>query len=336
MLTVLNVLLIIVVLGIAAGVWIFIRKAEQSIKNQLSGVTDRVNIHLEQTARLTQEASKGTLKTMADVYQKLAVLETSGQRIFEVGREIGKLQDVLRAPKARGGFGEFMLADLLSQMIPRDHVQLQYTFRSGARVDAVICIGGHLVPIDAKFPLENFQRLLSAEADEERRKIKKEFARDIRKHIDAISERYIVPDEGTFDFALMYIPAENVYYEVMASDDDSELSPIHSYAIEKRVIPVSPNTFYAYLQVILLGLRGLRIDQTAREIAESLRKMQSDFKKVGEDLAVLGTHLSHTYKTYERVQRAADQFQVKLNMVDEIQVEPSKKNVIEATSEKKS
>src|SRR3989338_10348941 len=112
---------------------------------------------------------------MADVYQKLAVLETSGQRIFEVGKEIGKLQDVLRAPKTRGGFGELMLADILGQIIPRDHFQLQYGFRNGTRVDAVIFVGTHLVPIDAKFPLENFQRILSARTSDEKKKARKEF-----------------------------------------------------------------------------------------------------------------------------------------------------------------
>ena len=232
----------------------------------------------------------------------------------------GKLQEVLRVPKARGSFGEFMLADVLQQMIPQDRFQLQYAFRNGARVDAAIFVGDHLVPIDAKFPLENFQRLLVVQTAEERKKVQKEFVRDVKRHVDAISERYISPEEGTFDFALMYIPAENVYYEVIASQDEVESSPLSTYALARNVIPVSPNSFYAYLQVILLGLRGLRMDHAAREIAESLTKMQSDFKRVLEEFSILGSHLNHAKGAYEKVQRGVDQFQVKLASVDQIKL----------------
>src|SRR3989338_11574882 len=177
-----------------------------------------------------------------------------------------------------------------------------------------------MVPVDAKFPLDNFQRILAAQTPEERKKVRREFIRDVKKHVDVISERYISPEEGTLDFALMYIPAENVYYEVIASDDESESYTLSSYALERRVIPVSPNSFYAYLQVILLGLRGLRMDHAAREIAESLMKMQSDFKRVLEEFSILGSHLNHAKGAYEKVQRGVDQFQVKLASVDQIKL----------------
>lgn len=302
------------------GLWIFLNKTSQAIRKELSEVTNRVGIHLDQTARLAQQASEGAFKTMSDVYRKLGSLEESSHRIYEVGREIGKLQEVLRAPKARGNFGELMLADLLGQVIPRDHFQLQFSFRNGSRVDAVICVGDHLVPIDAKFPLENFQRLVATSGSEDKKKARKEFTRDVKRHIDMISERYISPEEGTFDFALMYVPAESVYYEVIAPDDEVDPSSLTSYALERRVIPVSPNSFYAYLQVILLGLRGLRMDQAARDIAESLAKMQSDFKRIIDDFGVLGTHLNHAKGAYEKVQHGVDQFQVKLSVVDQIKL----------------
>ncbi len=281
-------------------------------------ITAKVGTHLEQTARLSQQAGEGTVKAISDVYKRLGTLEESSNKIYEVGREIGKLQDVLRAPKARGNFGELMLADLLSQVIPHDRFQLQYPFRNGARVDAVIFVGNYLVSIDSKFPLENFQRLLTTQTPDEKKKIKREFARDVKRHIDTISERYIVQDEGTFDFALMYIPAENVYYEVIASDEEVENTTLSAYALEHRVIPVSPNSFYAYLQVILLGLRGLRLDQAAREISETLSKMQNDFKRISEDYGLLGAHLNHARGTYDKLQKGVDQFQLKLGLVDQI------------------
>ena len=314
-------LAILMLLGFAGTIFLihhYVSKTIHTLKNEMAQITDKVGIHLEQTARLSQQAGEGTIKAISDVYKRLGTLEESSNKIFEVGKEIGKLQDVLRAPKARGNFGELMLADLLGQVIPHNHFQLQYPFRSGVRVDAVIFVGNYIVSIDSKFPLENFQRLLLAQTPEEKKKIKREFNRDVKRHIDVISERYIVQDEGTFDFALMYIPAENVHYEVIASEEDIEQQSLSAYALEHRVIPVSPNSFYAYLQVILLGLRGLRLDQAAREISETLSKMQNDFKRIVEDYSLLGTHLNHARGTYDKLQKGVDQFQLKLGLVDQI------------------
>lgn len=300
--------------------WLFLTKTRHAIRQELEAITSRVNSHLDQTARLAQQTGEGTVKVMSDVYTKLGNLEKSSHEIFELGHEISKLQDALRAPKARGSLGELLLADLLGQMIPKDRFQLQYAFRNGTRVDAAIFVGDHVVPIDAKFPLDNFQRLVALESTEDRKRARKEFVRDVKRHIDAISERYISPEEGTLDFALMYVPAENIYYEVIASSDDSETNALSNYSLERRVIPVSPNSFYAYLQVILLGLRGLRMDQEAREIAESLAKMQSDFKRIAEEFGILGSHLNHAKGAYERVQRGVDQFQTKLSLVDQVKL----------------
>jgi DNA recombination protein RmuC len=234
-----------------------------------------------------------------------------------VGKEIGKLQEVLRAPKARGGFGEFLLADLLAQMIPRDHFELQYQFRNGNRVDAVIRVGDYLVPVDAKFPLDNFERYRTVESSDEKVKAQKDFVRDIKKHINEIADRYIVPDEGTLDFALMYVPAENVYYELITSRIDNNDSGLSDYALKHRVVPVSPNSFYAYLQVILMGLRGLRMDKAAREIADLLAKLKGDFERITSDFSVLGSHLSHAQGSYEKIHRNLDRFQDKLHLVDQ-------------------
>lgn len=298
--------------------WHFFSKTVHLLREEMGQINSKVGIHLEQTARLSQQAGEGTIKAISDVYKRLGNLEESTNKIYEVGREIGKLQDVLRAPKARGGFGELMLADLLGQVIPQDRFQLQYPFRDGARVDAVIFVGSYLVSIDSKFPLENFQRLLLAQTPEEKKKIKREFSRDVKRHIDTIAERYIVQDEGTFDFALMYIPAENVYYEVITSSEDADSRSLSAYALEHRVIPVSPNSFYAYLQVILLGLRGLRLDRAAREISETLSKMQNDFKRIYDDYELLGSHLNHAKGTYDKLQKGVDQFQAKLGLIDQM------------------
>ena len=220
----LTILILLCFGGAIFVIWHFFSKTVHLLKEEMGQISAKVGTHLEQTARLSQQAGEGTVKAISDVYKRLGTLEESSHKIYEIGQEIGKLQDVLRAPKARGNFGELMLADLLSQVIPHDRFQLQYPFRNGSRVDAVIFVGNYLVSIDSKFPLENFQRLILAQSPDERKKNKREFSRDVKRHIDAISERYIVQDEGTFDFALMYIPAENVYYEVIATDEEDRKS----------------------------------------------------------------------------------------------------------------
>lgn len=312
------ILILLCFSGVIFLMWRLFSKTVHLLREEMGQITSKVGIHLEQTARLSQQAGEGTVKAISDVYKRLGSLEESSNKIYEIGKEIGKLQDVLRAPKARGNFGELMLGDLLSQVFPHDRFQMQYPFKNGARVDAVIFVSNYIVPIDSKFPLENFQRLVLAQTPDEKKRYKREFNRDVRKHIDTISERYIVQDEGTFDFALMYIPAENVYYEVIASEEDPEDQSLSAYALECRVIPVSPNSFYAYLQVILLGLRGMRLDQAAREISETLSKMQNDFKRISDEYSLLGAHLNHARGTYDKLQKGVSEFQLKLGLVDQI------------------
>ena len=308
---------LILLLATFVYLWFFLLKTQTSIRKELAEVTNQVGAHLAQTAKLTQQAGEGSVNMLNHMYQRLGHLEESSRKIYEIGSEIGKLQDILRAPKSRGGFGELMLANILAEMIPQGHFSLQHAFRNGVRIDAVIFVGNYIVPIDAKFPRDNFEKLLAAQTPEEKKKSKREFSRDVKRHIDAIAERYISPEEGTLDFALMYIPAENVYYEVIAGNEENDSQNLSAYATSRHVIPVSPNSFYAYLQVILMGLKGLRVDQAAREIVESLVKMQSDFKRIADDLGVLGTHLNHAKGAHEKVQRGADQFQLKLNSVDQ-------------------
>jgi len=174
-------------------------------------------------------------------------------------------------------------------------------------VDAIIRLGDGLVPVDSKFPLDNFVRHIQAETDEEKRAALRSFARAVRGHIDAIARKYIHPDEGTFDFALMYIPAENVYYEcVVKSDYMPEQESLSSYALEKRVIPVSPNSFYGYLKAIVLALRGLHVEENARRIVDHLQQLGRDFDRFRQEFEVLGGHISHTKTKYEQLDRHVD------------------------------
>ena len=192
------------------------------------------------------------------------------------------------------------------------------------KVDAVIFLGNSLVPVDAKFPLEQFIRLQSVEDEKNRASERKAFIRVIKSHIDDIADKYILPDEGTYDFALMYIPAENVYYETIIKDDQE--GGLFPYALERCVIPVSPNSFYAYLQVIVRGLRGLKIEEKASEIMNQLSRLRIDEEKFKKDFETLGSHLTNARNKYDEASRKLSRFEDKLLETGDIHSPPSLHN----------
>lgn len=292
-----------------------IQVMQQQLGQLLGHVNDRLKENsevLRATHQSLEERMDSAARVVGNVQKSLGGLEEANRRIYEVGRDIASLQEILRAPKLRGGLGEFFLEDLLRQILPSNHFSTQYCFRSGEKVDAIIKVGNLLVPVDAKFPLENFRRSLEAIAEDDKARAKRQFAADVRKHIDAIAGKYILPDEGTYDFALMYIPAENVYYETIIKDDALGDRNLSQYALGKRVIPVSPNSFYAYLQAIVLGLKGMKIEERAKEIIQYLSQLQGDFARFKDEYALLGKHLGHAQANYQSAEKRLEQLDQKL------------------------
>ncbi len=285
-------------------------KLSQTISADLRDSSEKMNSRLTEAARI-----------FADVREKVGA-------VHEVGRAAAELVNILRAPKLRGGMGELFLGDLLAQILPPEHYRLQHRFKSGEAVDAAIQIGQKLVPVDAKFPLENFKRVVEAGSDSERVAARKQFLRDVKKHVDAIAGKYILPDEGTYDFALMYVPAENVYYETIIKEDAGEEHQLFGYALQKRVIPVSPNSFYAYLQTILLGLRGMKVEQQAQEILAALTRLRGDFDKLQENFRVLGKHLTNATGSYTETEKSLTKFDAKLGQVEHPQLPPPGANAV--------
>ncbi len=279
------------------------------INQQLTNTTGQLGARLDKAATVIADVSKG-----------LGSLSEASRQILEVGKDLAKLQEILRVPKQRGLLGEFFLEDLLRQILPQEYYELQYKFKNGNKVDAVIKLGPNLVPIDAKFPLEEFTRMSETESSEERRKHRKEFLKTVKNHIDAIALKYIQPNEGTYDFAMMYIPAENVYYEIIIREDSEEES-IQKYALAKKVIPVSPNSIYAYLQAIILGLRGLKIEQSAQRILATLQKLTNDFSNFKEEFRVLGTHLKNAQAKFGDAEKSLINFEQRLTSVENIKQE---------------
>ena len=298
------------------------REDQERLRREVGTLTSEVTRQLEQGMKLIQ-AGQSTIgarldaatKVVGDVQGSLGTLQEATRRVAEIGREIQGLEQVLKSPKMRGGLGETLLERILDEMLPREHWVTQHGFRSGEKVDAAIRIGERIVPVDAKFPLENFRRMLDESDDAQRRQYRRVFARDVKARVDEIAKKYILPDEGTYDFALMYVPAENVYYEIAVRPEDTGEDPIASYALSRRVVPVSPNSIFAYLQVVVLGLKGLRIEANARRIQEDLARLGGDVAKLRAPLATLGRHLGNAQKQYDDAQRELDRLETKLDEI---------------------
>ncbi len=282
----------------------------EKVDEKLNVVTDRV----QESNKTISTRLDNSARAFANVTERLAQVHEATSRVFEVGKDISSLQELLRAPKTRGELGELFLGNLLADTLPQEQYQLQYVFKNGEIVDAVIFLRDKkILPIDSKFSLENFQRMMQASDPEEKEKMQKYFLRDVKKRIDEIAKKYILPDEGTLDFAFMYVPAEKVYYE-MAVAKEADVMP---YAIKKKVIPVSPNTFYVHLWVILLGLKGLQIEKGAKEILIALTRLKNDFGKFSEDFRILGKHISNTNKSYQSSEKRLERFGERLERVEE-------------------
>lgn len=296
---------------------------QQTLLSQVNAVDGKLNQRLDAVQASVGQSLTGTQDTMKHVSERLGELAQSTQQMLEVGRDIASLQDILRPPKVRGGFGELLLERLLAQILPDEHYAMQHRFRNGAQVDAVIHLGPSLVPVDSKFPLEAFHRMLAAESDEERASLRREFVRAVRNHIDAVA-KYIQPEDGTFPFALMYIPAENVYYEIIVKDDLLDArGNLCTYALERRVVPVSPNSFYAFLQAIVLGLRGMQVEERAHEIIRHLEQLAGEFGRIKKDFGTLGEHLKNASNRYADIDRAVSLFDERLALTARQPTQPS-------------
>jgi DNA recombination protein RmuC len=278
------------------------------VTQQLQNNTGQVGSRLDNAAKVIQ-----------DVQNKLGELGQATKEIKELGQSVSKLEEMLKAPKLRGGLGELLLEDLLKQVLPIRSYEMQYRFKSGQAVDAVIHLSGGMVPVDSKFPLENFQKMLDAKTDQDKRTAVRTFRSDVKKHIDAISDKYILPDEGTFDFALMYVPAENIYYETIIKDESvSEEEGLYSYAMKKRVVPVSPNSFYAHLRVIAMGFKGLQIEKSAKEIFQSLERLGSELGRFSETFETLGTQLSKAKNNFDKADKQLNNLTEKFRTIQSI------------------
>src|SRR3990167_2762777 len=251
--------------------------------------------------------------------QVIAGVSKSVGEMTELGRSMRDLQEFLRSPKLRGQIGEAVLKDLLGQALPKQHFHLQYAFKSGEIVDAALKLEQGIIPIDAKFPMENFRKMAKANDEKEKNEHRKAFTNDVKKHIDAIATKYIRPQEGTLDFALMYIPSEPVYYEMISNAPD-----LDDYAYRKRVRPVSPSTMYAYLRAIIMSLEGSKIEAQAGQILAALREIGAETEKFGSSLSVLTKHIKNAAASSDDVNTRFTRLSTKISTVQNIESRTTK------------
>ncbi len=295
-----------------------LQRTTESMSATLSELSQRVDKRLSDGTQHSLESNKqigerldNAARAVRDVDRKLAELSEANKRIEDVGKGLNDLQNILQAPKLRGLMGEHLLGELLGQALPDERYKMQYKFKSGELVDAAVFLEQGILTIDSKFPLENFRKMLASSSDEESTKLRKQFLNDVKKHIRDISSKYILPDEGTMDFAMMYVPAESVYYEMVLKDEGVSRD-VSEFSREKHIVLVSPNTFYAYLQVIIMGLRGMKVEEHAREILNTLSQLASEFKKLSDDFGKIGTHLRHATSAHQQTEKRLDRFGNKL------------------------
>ncbi len=285
---------------------------EAKLEQRLSGVEEKVDRRLEglDGRLLTSQESAG--KTATQIVERLGKLDGTAAQMLQRANDLARLEQALRPPKARGGFGEILLERLLADSLPADAYRRQYSFADGERVDAVIR-ADKLLPIDSKFSLDNFERLANAESDEERVLHERAFSRDVKAHIDSIASKYIRPGENTFDFAFMYVPSESVYYEIVCGRSGG----LYQHALSKRVFPVSPSTFHAFLLMILLGLRGMQIEQHAQEVMAYVGQVSKDFERFRGDFDTIGKHISHAQSKFSEADRRLERLETRLERASE-------------------
>ncbi|KKT38946.1 MAG: hypothetical protein UW26_C0010G0040 [Candidatus Collierbacteria bacterium GW2011_GWF1_44_12] len=305
-------------------------KSDPTLTAWLKSIQQSMDLNSKSSAQSLQSNYRELFSRLDQATAVISDLKKEAGAFGEVSRSMKDLQDYLKSPKLRGNIGEQVLKDLIGQMFPKSSFHLQFHFKTGSIVDAAIKTQSGILPIDSKFPMENFQKLYSATTPSEKAIARTAFTRDVKKHIKDISGKYILPEEGTLDFALMYIPSESVYYEIVSEEGTLDFAlmyiPSESVYYEivsdqdildtaraARVYPVSPTTLYAHLQTILLSFEGQKIAGKTQEVFTLLRAVQKDYEKLNENLSLLGKHLTNAYNSLNSTSQTANQLGNKLD-----------------------
>ncbi len=305
-----NLALILVVILFLVALFI-IRQWLNKLEEKTTLSSDLVSWLKTSTNSVDQKLTKN-LEIFASVQK------TVGE-FSEIGRSMKELQEYLTSPKLRGNIGEHVLKELLAQNFPKSSYKLQYHFKTGSIVDAVLITSQGLISIDSKFPVDTFKKISKATNKDEIAAIKKDFERDVKKHVDDIARKYILAEEKTVDYALMYVPSESVYYELINNET------VFDYAGQNRVLPVSPMSFYAYIKAILISFEGEKIETKAKEILKILQAIKKDYQKTDEAFSILNKHVTNAYNQSSQVTKTFSSLGQKLESTNLMTVDKEEK-----------
>lgn len=327
------ILVIVIIVASVISILLVIRswlnklEEKSKVSGELVEWLKQLSTRMENSSASSDQKLIENMKIFNSRLDRTALIMSEVQKnigeVSEIGRSMKDLQDLLQSPKLRGNIGEHILKELLGQYLPMDSFSLQYTFKSGDKVDAIIKTTQGIIPIDSKFPLENFRKMAEAPTLAEKDAAKKEFIRNVKKHVLDISKKYILTTEGTVDYALMYIPSEAIYYEIINDND------LFDFVGQHRVLPVSPLCFYAYLRAILMSFEGQRIQSQAKEILMSLAAMRKDYEKVETQVSLLNKHVTNAYNQTSQVTNMVSVLGQKLNSVHLLTKETTEEKLID-------
>ena len=262
-----------------------VEKSSDTMEKQLKDQRDS----MDKQTKMIWERLDNAAKVIGGVQKHLGGLE-------EFNKDMKDLSNILKSPKLRGGLGEQFLYEILENALPKDLYKTQYKFRDGSIADAVLITEKGMIPVDSKFSMENFKAMITEDSEETRNKYKKEFVKDVKKRIDEISKKYILPEEGTTDQAIMYIPSENIYYELIVNTPS-----IEEYAQRQNVLLTSPNTFSYFVKIVMVAYQQNELAKHAGEILKALSGIRVEAEKFGGDLDVLDGHITRTTKSMDNV-----------------------------------
>ncbi len=305
-----TIFFILTIGGIALILYLLLKKREPKsdalllLQQQLNQITQILDNKLSESSKILQAQFGESAKIIKEVTEKLTKLDETNKQVVNFAQQLQSLEKILTNPKQRGILGEYYLEELLKNVFPPGQYQLQYEFKDGQKVDAVIFLKDNkMIPIDSKFSLENYNRILDEDDPERRKELERAFKQDLKARIDETA-KYIRPQEGTLDFAFMFIPSEAVYYDLLVNKIGaikSNTRDLVEYAVrEKHVHIVSPTSFYAYLQTILQGLRAMQIEESAKEIRKRVEMLSRHIVAYQEYMQKLGSHLSMAVSSYNK------------------------------------
>jgi DNA recombination protein RmuC len=326
-----NIVIIIMIVGFGILMYFQLRKKEEVKQddNALKVMTEWMKeikagteSSKENTEKNIQELNRAVNERLDNAGRVIAQLTKELGGVSQIGPDLRRLSETLASPKMRGNFGEEVLENMLNQVFPKEFIHYQFRFKNGEVVDAALKIGDLILAIDSKFSMENFRLFKEAKTDDAAESLKRTFLKDVKKRIDEIHRKYILPHEGTYDFALMFIPSEGIYLEV------AEDLPTCAYARDKKVVLVGPNTLYLTLQTFLVSLRGQQINKAAQQVLAHINGIKQESDKFNKVLDTLTNHIKNTSNTMGTVVDGYSKLKTQINNASNLQLDETKSEVL--------